>query len=419
VPPDTSASATNGLDLGARPPGRLRGLLGSLGLAVLSSVVTLGLIEGALRLGPAWSRATASDERSGFNPYRPDGRLGFTLNPGVRTRHADRDFSVAVAVNALGMRGPERAPAKPPDAARILLLGDSFAFGWGVEQEETFAARLERLLTERVGPVEVWSAAVPGWTTDQQYLYLRAQGWAFAPDLVLLAAGENDLAELAFNRLTLDERRLPVRVEPLWRMIDATGRMRYLGRGQLALPRTPWPGETWLQDHSRLYHWLRFRLAKLSARIAVRRSQPPMPEWLATDPRRPIPGLEPDELQRALATSSEFRLRYHLHLVEAMEREVQARGALLRTLLVAHSGETRPADPTLRGLHDACAARPWACLDSARVISAPEVPRFTFAHDPHWNREGHQRIADALAAWLAVEPALRRAPGRAGGAWRR
>jgi lysophospholipase L1-like esterase len=325
---------------------------------------------------------------------------------------------VAVAVNALGMRGPERAAAKPPGTARILLLGDSFAFGWGVEEGEAFGAWLERLLTARVGPIEVWSAAVPGWSTDQHYLYLQTRGLALDPDLVLLAAGESDLDELALNRLTLDEQRLPVRVEPRWRMIDPAGRMRYLGRGRAALPRRAWPGETWLQDRSLLYHWLRFRLAKLSALVAVRRARPPAPEWLGSDPDRPITRLSPDDLQRALATSREFRLRYHTFLVEAMERAIRPRGVPLRTLLVAHSGATRPADPVLARLHAACETRRDVCLDSARVIAAAEVARFTFAHDSHWNPEGHRRIGETLAAWLEEEPALRAAgqrPARARG----
>jgi hypothetical protein len=53
------------------------------------------------------------------------------------------------------------------------------------------------------------------------------------------------------------------------------------------------------------------------------------------------------------------------------------------------------------------------------VIAAAETARFTFAHDSHWNPEGHRRIGEALAAWLEAEPALRAAgqpPARAGGA---
>ncbi len=385
----------------------MRGWLGRLGLVVASCALTLGLFEVVLHWVPALSRATTRDDRFAFNPYRPDGRLGFTLRPGVRVRHVDQDFAVTVAVNALGMRGPDRDPSRPAGAARILLLGDSFAFGWGVEQEEAFGARLERLLSERVGPVEVLVAAVPGWSTDQHYVYLLTQGLDFQPDLILLASSENDLTELSLNRLTLGADRLPVRIEPMWRMIDATGRMRYRGAGRVALPREPWPWEAWLRDHSLLYHWLRFRLAKASAAVAVQRAQPAAPEWLTSDPAREITRVHPDDLQRALAVSPSFRLRYHLFLVDAMERAAGARGIPLRTLLVAHSGEPRPADPTLAGLHAACAARGAACFDSARTISAADVARFTFAHDSHWNREGHRRIGEALATWLERESVLR------------
>ena len=381
--------------------------LGRLGLVLGSCVLTLGVLEAGLHLVPAWTQSTR-DQRFAFNPYRPDGALGFTLRPGVRVRHVDRDFAVTVSVNALGGRGPERSPAKPAGTARILLLGDSFAFGWGVEQEDSFGAVLERRLAEREGPVEVLSAAVPGYSTDQHYVYLHTRGLELHPDLVLLATSENDLTELSLNRLTVDAARLPVRVEPMWRIIDATGRMRYLGTGRPAQPRAPWSGEAWLQDHSLLYHWLRFRLVKASAAVAVRRARPTPPEWLEGDPDREFGQVSPDDLQRALAASPGFRLRYHLRLVEAMEREAGTRGIPLRTLLVAHSGEPRPADPLLGRLHAECAARGDACLDSARVVPAAAPGQFTFAHDPHWNREGHRRIGEALADLLGRHPALRR-----------
>ena len=70
--------------------------------------------------------------------------------------------------------------------------------------------------------------------------------------------------------------------------------------------------------------------------------------------------------------------------------------------------DTRPADPLLGRLHAECAARGDACLDSARVVPAAAPGQFTFAHDPHWNREGHRRIGEALADVLGRDPALRR-----------
>ena len=62
----------------------------------------------------------------------------------------------------------------------------------------------------------------------------------------------------------------------------------------------------------------------------------------------------------------------------------------------------------LARLHAECAAQATACFDSARVIPAAEAGRFTFAHDSHWNRDGHRRVGAALAEVLEREPALRR-----------
>jgi hypothetical protein len=42
------------------------------------------------------------------------------------------------------------------------------------------------------------------------------------------------------------------------------------------------------------------------------------------------------------------------------------------------------------------------------VVPAAAPGQFTFAHDPHWNREGHRRIGEALADLLGSDPALRR-----------
>jgi hypothetical protein len=66
--------------------------------------------------------------------------------------------------------------------SRILVLGDSFAAGHGVTQEETFSEVLENLLE---GRVDVINAAVPGWGTVQQLLWFKEEGLRYDPDLVL------------------------------------------------------------------------------------------------------------------------------------------------------------------------------------------------------------------------------------------
>ncbi|MFH1081390.1 MAG: hypothetical protein V1766_14235 [Pseudomonadota bacterium] len=74
-----------------------------------------------------------------------DESLGYTLKPG-QCIYSGREFSNRYSVNRLGMRDDEPSLDHP----RIIVAGDSFAMGWGVDQEETFAQRIERQTGLRV-----------------------------------------------------------------------------------------------------------------------------------------------------------------------------------------------------------------------------------------------------------------------------
>lgn len=115
----------------------------------------------------------------------------YELKPGLDTCFQ----GVRVRTGADGLRsdGGLRAPG-PPGLFRILLLGDSQAFGWGLEEAETLGARLA---AELGGPaadrVEVVNAGVPGYNTGQEAAYLRARGLRHRPDCVMVLFIPNDL----------------------------------------------------------------------------------------------------------------------------------------------------------------------------------------------------------------------------------
>ena len=102
-----------------------------------------------------------------------------------------------VEINSQGLRDREFTMAKPSDTYRILILGDSVTFGWGVAQDEAFAKVLERRLNEGpppgMGPkVEVMNAGVGNYNTSQEVAYFRERGVHYRPDLVILAYFLND-----------------------------------------------------------------------------------------------------------------------------------------------------------------------------------------------------------------------------------
>ena len=74
------------------------------------------------------------------------------------------------------------------------MIGDLYTFGEGVNDDETFSARLERLLADS----EVLNLGIHGYGTDQQWLRLSQDGVSYHPDVVLLGYYEDDIAR---NRL--------------------------------------------------------------------------------------------------------------------------------------------------------------------------------------------------------------------------
>lgn len=379
---------------------------------VLANLAVLAALLGVCALGAElWLRAVPERNDTSlradgsrkwrFNPYQADGTLGYVHRPEWETVHATDEFEVTVRTNALGLRGAPVSVAKAPGSYRVLVLGDSFAFGFGVEDAEAFPAALARALPAPPGfdGVEVWNAGVAGWSADQYGLFLATRGLAWRPDLVLLAETENDPADLAWNRLELDARRLPTRVEPTRRMIDQSGRMRYLEGGPLALPDLSFPGQGWLADHTQLYHWLRFRLAKLWIARAVRGEERRLRAEAGPPPEGPIEAMAPGAIQRGLWSGRAFQLRYHRYLVAAMRAACAEAGVDFATLLVNfRAGQATPESAA--ALRADCAGDPRCVTSESLLAGRPESEVF-YAEDGHWTPRGHALVAEGLARWLS------------------
>lgn len=100
---------------------------------------------------------------------------------------------VAYALNSFGWRDKEFSPERK---YRVLVLGDSFSFGMGVEERETFASLLERAHPD----TEFWNASVLGYAPDQTLLQIRERLPDSRWDAWILQLSNNDLSEIAQHR---------------------------------------------------------------------------------------------------------------------------------------------------------------------------------------------------------------------------
>jgi len=119
------------------------------------------------------------------------------LRPGYRGRLTRiGDYDTSIAVNSLGLRGPETTVRKPPGTFRILAVGDSFTFGFGVEAEESFVALLQEKLRDQGLAVESLNAGTPGVGVTDEFAWLKRYGLDMEPDLVVLGVClANDLLD--------------------------------------------------------------------------------------------------------------------------------------------------------------------------------------------------------------------------------
>lgn len=110
-------------------------------------------------------------------------RIVYEMRPGLDVVFEGHTLKT----NALGFRGPPVDMPKPPDRRRIVGIGDSTMFGWGVDAEEAYLSRLVEMLN--AAHAIRWDAvnmAVPGYNTVMQVEVLREKGLALQPDLVLV-----------------------------------------------------------------------------------------------------------------------------------------------------------------------------------------------------------------------------------------
>ena len=361
-----------------------------IGLAVAGVTVGLVLAEVICRMA-GMAPLPVTSERAAFWVYHPV--YGWAHRPGQEGRFKMASFDTRVSINRQGLRDQDY-PFERSTAPRLLVIGDSLAWGFGVDRNEIFTERIEASLPQ----TEVINAAVSGYSTDQELLWLEKEGVRYRPDLVLVLVSGNDIPMNMKGRVYYKY------YKPYFTWNDAEGLMLK----QVPVPRLSLP-MMWLyrvRQFSALAHNMGHLLHRV--RSGFRRSAstapiPPESVGQTTTSRHMVtarktgtgkPGATTGRISGAAAT-----LRPHpaqeltIRLIERMRRrctEMDSR------LIVAATRKFWDEDA---GFYEDFLRR----LDKAGfdVIDIEACPgsrpeAHTLAGDPHWNAAGHAFVADCL-----------------------
>ncbi|HVS65550.1 MAG TPA: hypothetical protein VMT85_18835 [Thermoanaerobaculia bacterium] len=177
--------------------------------------------------------------------FQPE--IGYTLRPDAIIEAWDDVFRS----NAIGYRtGPVH---KASGVFRVLFVGDSWTYGMGIREEESFPKVLERLANRHAGVeqrIEAWTLALPGYNLINEIAAFDFWFGRLRPNAVVFVPSSNDNHSSAS-------------VLPGGELFygAASGRDRF-GSPHPHAYRVPWPLDSFVYRQRWRLAWERLRLAE-------------------------------------------------------------------------------------------------------------------------------------------------------------
>lgn len=305
--------------------------------------------------GPGSTVTLGQIIRKSSNP-----RIVYELRPRLDVRFAGGRLTTSDT----GYRGRDVASPKPPGVYRIAGIGDSYMFGQGVSDDETYLSLLtapdNNVFPGRV--LETVNLAVPGYNTVMEVELLRERVARVEPDLILIEIVGNDLDLPNF----------------LWSAVDP-----------------------WTFRRSFLFDFVRERLGSV-------RNRPAAVAGLAEAPREGE-GFAETFARDAAEVPPQYESMVGLPAFEGAIADLAAVGRERRipVLALTHGVWFEEAMlNTLRAQGIPVLVLRSALRQRARALGAPDYARSPLALSPadlHPSALGHRAIAEEVAAWLGTQ----------------
>lgn len=333
--------------------------------------------------------------------------------------HRSAEFDVTVAISEAGIRDEHYQPGPPEHGTfRIVAVGDSFTFGWGVPGDSSWPNVLERLLNESGSgkehgrKVEVLNFGCPGYSLYGFENSSAAALQHFRPDLLILATLQGD------DLIQIHDRPGPQASlsDQLTGFLLPTTRRWLQGQAE----RDPMP--PYHQTFALSQHYIRSQFTPvqadsynaLSARVRASFEAGLLnPALVQTAIRTPDYFLQPVTADTAWQATVSSRMTTSLTRIAHM---CSARNCELHVAIVPNGPYVSPAaqagmrevgynvPPTLlttdrpdQIVHDVCRSAGITCIDRTQFFRQFDEDCY-FPLDGHFNENGHRQFARSIAA---------------------
>lgn len=327
-------------------------LISSLAVLLISVALSVAVLEWGIRIVLPHFDPTGQIEFT----HLPDGMGIGPVNTTLRQVKNTRDFDVQIRFNALGWRDDKLVSQSGERS--IFAVGDSFTFGWGVEQVDRFSDRLGKRLGR-----DVFNIAIPGDLDDYADLIrLAERNGATIRTLVVGVCMENDLLDYSAR----------TKITPI-APNKQTGPTAWISQ---------W--KPWLRDNSALYFLL----------TSVVHGNPTLKAMAVKA------GLLVPNLQLSSLTLSDATVRVS---AERLNSLVAGRKAVILIIPARHLWVGDEASrAAMAHVHDtfvgAITAEGLVVVDPRPHMEAGGNPlTYHFTNDGHWNAKGHD-LASAMLA---------------------
>lgn len=353
-------------------------------LFIVSTLVVSCLLEVALRLF-APQRTLSRLKQTQLSCYQSSSTLPYEYRPNCRGQFITAGVYSKVRINNMGLRGPDIEEHRKK---RVLVIGDSYAFGYGVEEEHTLPSQLSDKLDAEVINGGVW-----GFGPDSEYLMMRHFVPLLQPNLVILTLfPRNDLRDLAVSKWTMADDRILTSIKND-KFVDSEGFLRrdtISRRYYIPIIR---------ESHLAAFTIDRIENAYSNVKYLISRFiNGPKPDTYVFDD----PGWDDDCL---------FRDRCQGLLMEARDKAEKTMGWLkefsdniqvpLLVVMIPAVDQAHGSAPTETVFHKLAVQEQMNYLDlSDAFIKSGETVDELYLPDRHWSPEGNAVAAQAITEYL-------------------